>query len=73
MDQSEKWMLTGAVRHRKTWLGRLILQVEEQIITGFGSPDNVQMHIRRWRDARERDLDLVNILASARSLHPYKL
>jgi hypothetical protein len=38
-------MLTGVTRHRTSWRGKLILQIE------YG-----HAHSLRWRDATERDM-----------------
>ena len=48
--------LTGRFNLRKTWTGRIVLQVEEEV-TGFWSrmTSKPKLH-RRWRDANVLDL-----------------
>lgn len=52
--------LTGATRYRESWLGKLILQVEETYQVGYagrpqpGKPTHFLS--TRWRDARGGDL-----------------
>ena len=50
--------LTGRVRYRSTFLGRLVLQVEEQYRTaGFGRPQPGRTYLHRhYRDASVEDL-----------------
>lgn len=53
------WILTGTVRHRYGWFGRLILQVEESRQCGNATPFDPQQYDQtetRWRDATGRDL-----------------
>jgi hypothetical protein len=48
--------LTGRIRARRGFLGRMVLQVEEKRLMGT-SPTDVSRSLH-WRDARVNDLDL---------------
>lgn len=50
--------LTGRIRHRLGWRGRLVLQVEEEwfMRQGIAAPDKSKRHTR-WRDAILADMD----------------
>lgn len=53
------WKLSGTARHRRTWRGKLILQIQEVRTVGFASPFKVEVNgwpEYRWRDASARDL-----------------
>ena len=45
--------LTGRIRCRRTWTGRMILQVEEIILK---APMGEAVECLAWRDATERDV-----------------
>lgn len=58
--------LTGRIRHRLGWRGRLVLQVEEEwfMRQGTAAPDKSKRHTR-WRDAIWSDMDGRFLMASA--------
>lgn len=59
--------LTGRQRHRITWLGRLVLQVEYEYryMPAGMRPAPVRFQTSQgWRDAVEGDLDVLEALAA---------
>lgn len=53
------WKLSGTARHRRSWLGKLVLQIQEVRTVGFASPLKIEVNgfpEYRWRDASARDL-----------------
>lgn len=57
-----RWRLTGVCRHRRNWRGKLILQVEKVRHHGYVAPERWTGEERRWFDATDRDLDVVQNL-----------
>lgn len=53
--------LTGRVRFRTTWRGKLILQVEYKVAT-----DGPGSWYHRWRDATTKDYDITGKLQGDR-------
>ncbi len=49
-------MLTGEIRFRTNWRGKLILQIEETYISiDDRDPRDLGQYQRRWRDAKTID------------------
>lgn len=48
--------LTGRFNLRKTWTGRIVLQVEEEVAGFWGRLTGKPRLHRRWRDAKVLDL-----------------
>ena len=48
--------LTGRFNLRKTWTGRIVLQVEEEVASVWGRMTGKTKLNRRWRDANVLDL-----------------
>lgn len=53
------WTLTGNTRHRRSWLGQIVLQVDERRHHGQQIMANMIIHgfKGRWRDARAYDME----------------
>lgn len=63
------WSLTGTVRHRRNWRGKMILQIQEIRTSGFSSPFEIAVYDfpeYRWRDAGARDLTSIERLFGSR-------
>ncbi len=54
----EKRYLTGRFFHRRTWLGWLVLMVEERHVYTIGGENNSQTF---WRIAEDKDLQELNL------------
>lgn len=52
--------LTGKVRYRTTWRGKLILQVEESLSTSR-YPDDIHEYTA-WRDATVSDMIVTTVI-----------
>lgn len=56
--------LTGRVRYRTTWRGKLILQVEESLSTAR-YPDDTHEY-KDWRDATVSDMVVATVIGVAK-------
>jgi hypothetical protein len=58
-------MLTGRQRYRKSWFGKLILQVEEALtIYESAGPSIESRDVTIWRDASIKDLTVTPLPAA---------
>lgn len=62
--------LTGKTQYRESLLGKLILQVEEHIVTGTVGEDAVPVRSTQWRDAKRSDLPMLRWLKKPRGPAP---
>jgi hypothetical protein len=53
-------MLTGKLRYRKTWLGKIVLQVEERMSHAARRRAKLSS-MYHWRDARAEDLESMQV------------
>lgn len=63
------WALSGTARHRRNWLGKLILQIQEVRKVSIPTPFKVEApHFPeyRWRDASAGDLARLERLFGSR-------
>jgi hypothetical protein len=59
------WHPTTGRRYRESWIGKIILQVEEK------QERNSEVHVR-WRDATIEDIRLIELQQSLYYLEEYK-